>query len=97
MKVLLSMIQMMVCPVNTEESSAAAVLSSEGLIACICYLGWLVFPEKGSACDEALAKAIEATVYAMIPIITMVSVVVAVSLLKLVLSGELVELLKMAK
>ena len=97
MKVLLSMIQMMVCPVNTEESSAAAVLSSEGLIACIYYLGWLVFPEKGSACDEALAKAIEATVYAMIPIITMVSVVVAVSLLKLVLSGELVELLKMAR
>ena len=56
-----------------------------------------MFPEKGSACDKALAKAIEATVYAMIPIITMVSVVVAVSLLKLVLSGELVELLKMAK
>ena len=97
MKVLLSMIQMMVCPVNTGESSATAVLSSEGLIACPCYPGWLVFPEKGSACDKALAKAIEATVYAMIPIITMVSAVVAAALLKLVLSGALVDLLKTAR
>ena len=56
-----------------------------------------MFPEKGSACDEALAAAIEAAVYAMIPIITMVSAVVAVALLKLVLSGELVELLKTAR
>ncbi len=63
----------------------------------ICYLGWLVFPEKGSACDKALAKAIEAMVYAVIPIITMVSTAATIVLLRLVLSGELIELLKIAK
>ena len=56
-----------------------------------------MFPEKGSACDKALAKAIEATVYAMIPIIMMVSTAMTVVLLKLALSGELVELLKIAR
>ncbi len=56
-----------------------------------------MFPEKGSACDKALAKAIEAMVYAVIPIITMVSTAATAVLLKLVLSGELIELLKLAK
>ena len=56
-----------------------------------------MFPEKGSACDQALAKAIETVVYAMIPIIMMVSTAITVALLKLVLSGELVELLKTAR
>ncbi len=55
-----------------------------------------MFPEKGSACDEALAKAIVALVYALIPIITMFSVAMTVALLKLVFSGELILLLNKA-
>ena len=45
----------------------------------------IVFPEKGSACDEALAVAI----YALVPLVTFVVIVVAVMLLKLTVTGEL--------
>ena len=53
------------------------MLSTEVLI--------IVFPEKGSACDEALAVAI----YALVPLVTFVVIVVAVMLLKLTVTGEL--------
>ncbi len=55
-----------------------------------------MFPEKGSACDEALANAITTMVYVMIPIISMISIVAAIALLKLVFSGELILLLNKA-
>ena len=45
----------------------------------------IVFPEKGSACDTALAVAI----YALVPLVTFVVIVVAVMLLKLTVTGEL--------
>ena len=45
----------------------------------------IVFPEKGSACDKALAVAI----YALVPLVTFVVIVVAVMLLKLTVTGEL--------
>ena len=45
----------------------------------------IVFPEKGSACDEALAVAI----YALIPLITLVVIVVIAMLLRLTITGEL--------
>ena len=45
----------------------------------------IVFPEKGSACDNALAVAI----YALVPLVTFVVIVVAVMLLKLTVTGEL--------
>ena len=44
-----------------------------------------MFPEKGSACDKALAVAI----YALVPLVTFVVIVVAVMLLKLTVTGEL--------
>ncbi len=53
------------------------MLSTEVLI--------IVFPEKGSACDEALAVAI----YALVPLVTFAVIVVAVMLLKLTVTGEL--------
>ncbi len=53
------------------------MLSTEVLI--------IVFPEKGSACDKALAVAI----YALVPLVTFVVIVVAVMLLKLTVTGEL--------
>ena len=53
------------------------MLSTEVLI--------IVFPEKGSACDNALAVAI----YALVPLVTFVVIVVAVMLLKLTVTGEL--------
>ena len=53
------------------------MLSTEVLI--------IVFPEKGSACDGALAVAI----YALVPLVTFVVIVVAVMLLKLTVTGEL--------
>ena len=55
-----------------------------------------MFPEKGSACDKALANAITTMVYVMIPIISMISIVAAIALLKLSLSGELTILLTKA-
>ena len=51
------------------------MLSTEVLI--------IVFPEKGSACDKALAVAI----YALVPLVTIVVIVVAVMLLKLTITG----------
>ena len=45
----------------------------------------IVFPEKGSACDEALAVAI----YALIPLVTFVAIMVIVMLLLLTITGEL--------
>ena len=45
----------------------------------------IVFPEKGSACDEALAVAI----YALIPLLTFVAIMVIVMLLRLTITGEL--------
>ena len=45
----------------------------------------IVFPEKGSACDEALAVAI----YALIPLVTFVAIMVIVMLLRLTITGEL--------
>ena len=45
----------------------------------------IVFPEKGSACDEALAVAI----YALIPLVTFVAIMVIAMLLRLTITGEL--------
>ncbi len=45
----------------------------------------IVFPEKGSACDEALAAAI----YALIPLVTFVAIMVIAMLLRLTITGEL--------
>ena len=45
----------------------------------------IVFPEKGSACDEALAAAI----YALIPLVTFVVAVAMMVLLRLTFTGEL--------
>ena len=45
----------------------------------------IVFPEKGSACDEALAAAI----YALIPLVAMVVTVAMMVLLRLTFTGEL--------
>ncbi len=45
----------------------------------------IVFPEKGSACDEALAVAI----YALIPLVTIVVIMVIAILLRLTITGEL--------
>ena len=45
----------------------------------------IVFPEKGSACDEALAVAI----YALIPLVTFVAIMVMAMLLRLTITGEL--------
>ena len=53
------------------------MLSTEVLI--------IVFPEKGSACDKALAVAI----YALIPLVTFVAIMVIVMLLRLTITGEL--------
>ena len=44
-----------------------------------------MFPEKGSACDEALAAAI----YALIPLVTFVVAVAMMLLLRLTFTGEL--------
>ena len=45
----------------------------------------IVFPEKGSACDEALAAAI----YALIPLVIFVAIMVIAMLLRLTITGEL--------
>ena len=45
----------------------------------------IVFPEKRSACDEALAVAI----YALIPLVTLVVTVVMAVLIWLTITGEL--------
>ena len=45
----------------------------------------IVFPEKGSACDEALAIAI----YALIPLVTFVVTTGMAALLWLALAGKL--------
>ena len=45
----------------------------------------IVFPEKGSACDTALAVAI----YALIPLVTFVAIMVIAMLLRLTITGEL--------
>ena len=45
----------------------------------------IVFPEKGSACDKALAVAI----YALIPLVALVVIVAMVVLLRLTFTGEL--------
>ena len=45
----------------------------------------IVFPKKGSACDEALAAAI----YALIPLVAMVVTVAMMVLLRLTFTGEL--------
>ncbi len=45
----------------------------------------IVFPEKGSACDEALAAAI----YALISLVTLVLTVMMAVLIWLTISGEL--------
>ena len=45
----------------------------------------IVFPENGSACDEALALAI----YALIPLVTLVVTVVMAVLIWLTITGEL--------
>ena len=45
----------------------------------------IVFPEKGSACDKALAVAI----YALIPLVALVVIVAMMVLLKLTFTGEL--------
>ena len=45
----------------------------------------IVFPEKGSACDEALAVAI----YALIPLVTFVAIMIIAMLLRLTITGEL--------
>ena len=45
----------------------------------------IVFPEKGSACDEALAVAI----YALIPLVALVVIMVMAILLRLTITGEL--------
>ena len=45
----------------------------------------IVFPEKGSACDVALAAAI----YALIPLVAMVVTVAMMVLLRLTFTGEL--------
>ena len=52
-----------------------------------------MFPEKGSACDEALAAAIRA----LIPITVIAVAAGVLVLLYLTFSGELVELLKTAR
>ena len=54
------------------------MLSTEVLI--------IVFPEKGSACDKALAEAIRA----LIPLITLVVVAGVALLCKLTITGELI-------
>lgn len=48
-----------------------------------------VFPEKGSACDKALAEAIRA----LIPLITLVVVTGMALLCKLTFTGELILML----
>ena len=45
----------------------------------------IVFPEKGSAYDEALAVAI----YALIPLVALVVIMVMAILLRLTITGEL--------
>ena len=45
----------------------------------------IVFPEKGSACDKALAVAI----YALIPLVALVVIVAMLVLLRLTFTGEL--------
>ena len=45
----------------------------------------IVFPEKGSACGEALAVAI----YALIPLVALVVIMVMAILLRLTITGEL--------
>ena len=45
----------------------------------------IVFPEKGSSCDEALAVAI----YALIPLVALVVIMVMAILLRLTITGEL--------
>ena len=45
----------------------------------------IVFPEKGRACDEALAVAI----YALIPLVTFVAIMIIAMLLRLTITGEL--------
>ena len=45
----------------------------------------IVFPEKGSAGDEALAVAI----YALIPLVALVVIMVMAILLRLTITGEL--------
>ena len=45
----------------------------------------IVFPEKGSACDEALAVAI----YALVPLVALVVIMVMAILLRLTITGEL--------
>ena len=45
----------------------------------------IVFPEKGSACDTALAVAI----YALIPLVALVVIMVMAILLRLTITGEL--------
>ncbi len=45
----------------------------------------IVFPEKGSACDAALAVAI----YALIPLVALVVIMVMAILLRLTITGEL--------
>ena len=45
----------------------------------------IVFPEKGSACDVALAVAI----YALIPLVTFVAIMIIAMLLRLTITGEL--------
>ena len=52
--------------------------------------GGKVFPEKGSACDEALAAAIRA----LIPITAIAVAAGILVLLHLTFSGELTEILK---
>ena len=48
-----------------------------------------MFPEKGSACDKALAEAIRA----LIPLITLVVVASVALLCKLTITGELILML----
>ena len=45
----------------------------------------IVFPEQGSACDAALAVAI----YALIPLVALVVIMVMAILLRLTITGEL--------
>ena len=45
----------------------------------------IVFPEKGSDCDKALAVAI----YALIPLVALVVIMVMAILLRLTITGEL--------
>ena len=58
------------------------------MVACIMLsteVSMIVFPEKGSACDEALAIAI----YALIPLVTFVVTTGMAALLWLALAGKL--------